>query len=77
MSAGDVRRKASRPTHALGVATALVLGAYIAQKLQRPFGLQGDNDRLLFLLFSIAVMVAIYAVVVAAATARQRAKARD
>lgn len=38
------------------VVFGVVVGAYVAQKLQGPLGLDGDNDTLLFWAFFLSLM---------------------
>jgi hypothetical protein len=66
-----------RPRQRLGaVVTALILGAYVAQKLQRPVGLQDRDDAALFILFSVAIMTTIYVLVSVAVKTRGRRQSR-
>jgi hypothetical protein len=56
LSATARRRRASRGLKTWGVIFGVIVGAYVSQKLQRPLGLDGQNDTLLFWAFFLSVM---------------------
>jgi hypothetical protein len=61
------RTLVSRGLRISAVGFGVVFGAYAAQKLQTPVGLEDDGDTALFWVFSLAVMALLAFVVVAMA----------